>query len=152
MTDWISAIILDDDDENEVDVKVEDDKLKFDFTEFSPQTGDVGTTFQVDEKNKGLKEDYSRDLRERLERIALRIEADSRKGSAQNLIDINIPQEFKVDDMVDGFEFKVASLIRKILKSYETEIGNFVKYRSIIRMEKEVFNASVMNLINKANT
>ncbi len=67
-----------------VDVKIEDEKLKFDFTEYSSLTGDVGTTFQVDEKNKGLKEEYSRDLRERLERIALRIESDSRKGGAQN--------------------------------------------------------------------
>lgn len=72
----------------------------------------------------------------------------NRRGSAANIVDINIPDKYKIDDTVKGFESKVASLIEDIFSSYEKEVKYFDEYKLSINSERYGFNKSVNNLID----
>lgn len=70
-----------------------------------------------------------------------------KRGSAAYSDDLPIPEEYKFNDSV----MRVGEVIKKIretLENYEFAIGDFAKYREIIRSEKIIFEAEVKRIFN----
>lgn len=70
------------------------------------------------------------------------------QGSAKNLIDVQIPPEFKLDTELIS-ESEILEKIKKCLIDYDSEVLNFEKYRNIIVGEKEDFKKDVINIFCK---
>lgn len=69
-----------------------------------------------------------------------------KKGSAANKVDINIPDEYKFEDIESNIP-AINDLIKTILNDYKTHFNNQAEYRKAIYREKQVFKEDVQNLI-----
>jgi hypothetical protein len=67
----------------------------------------------------------------------------NRRGSAANAIDIPIPEEFKIDDSVRGFEKFAVARIRDLLANFDQQTLRFQQYRQSIALESAKFLADV---------
>ena len=67
----------------------------------------------------------------------------NRRGSAANPVDINIPDEFKIDDTMDGYAKLAAQRIQMIMQDFERLAPRFEDYRRKITAEPAEFIADV---------
>ena len=72
-----------------------------------------------------------------------------RRGSANNGVDVPIPQKYKLDDskLVDNSVFR--EIVLDIFSDYEKNILNFIKYKDIIKNEKTIFKNQVSKIFKK---
>ena len=68
-------------------------------------------------------------------------------GSAQNPIDIPIPDKYKLDDLSNKYLEDFPLLVEDIFENYEKLTGDFDNYRNIIKSEKQKFDADVRNFL-----
>jgi hypothetical protein len=68
-----------------------------------------------------------------------------KRGSADNNKDVTIPEDYKFDDSIENQEV-ILETIRQCLQSYEKNLEQFEKYRSIIRAEPQQFIHDLKNL------
>ena len=73
-----------------------------------------------------------------------------KKGSALNVTDINIPDEYKFED-VESNVSEINELIKTIFDDYITHFNNQSEYRKAILKEKQIFDNEVRNLIDIAS-
>lgn len=71
----------------------------------------------------------------------------NKRGSAENNVDINIPEDYKFDDSKIGYEKEVMSLVDSIFKDFTKHKPHFEVYRKIIKNEKDFFNQSVSRFL-----
>jgi hypothetical protein len=63
----------------------------------------------------------------------------NRRGSAGNAIDVPLPDDYKVDDEVDGFEVEAAEKIRTVLTDFVQHTRRQTPYRQHLASEHEEF-------------
>ena len=71
-----------------------------------------------------------------------------KRGAAQNLIDINIPEKYKFEDKEDNID-AIISQIRDILCNYNSKIDDFQNYRRQIAGEKKQFEEDAAKFIRE---
>ena len=72
-----------------------------------------------------------------------------KRGSANNSIDVPIPQKYKFDDskLVDNSMFR--EIVLDIFSDYQKNILNFIKYKDIIKNEQIIFKNQVSKIFKK---
>ena len=73
--------------------------------------------------------------------------ATSRFGSANNNVDVPIPDNYKFNIHKKSLN-NVPILIKNVFDNYEKEITNFYNYREIIKNEKQEFDKIISLWIN----
>jgi len=63
----------------------------------------------------------------------------NRRGSAANFVDVPVPETFKINDRVPGFERAAAETIRTTIESFDQSAALFDEYRRRVAQEKTVF-------------
>jgi hypothetical protein len=71
----------------------------------------------------------------------------NKRGSAENNVDIDIPEDYKFDDSKIGYEKEVVSLVDGIFRDFTNHQHHFGTYRKIIKNEKDYFNQSVKRFL-----
>jgi hypothetical protein len=71
----------------------------------------------------------------------------NKRGSANNLLDIRIPEQYKFDDMTSGYQQKVVNMMSDIFGNYANHRIVFDTYREVIRNEKALFEESVKKFL-----
>ncbi|MEE6176562.1 hypothetical protein [Mycobacterium sp. 050134] len=67
----------------------------------------------------------------------------NRRGSAANPTDVPIPEDFKIDDRISGFENAVAQKIHMLMDQYEEQRKRFAPYRQAIANEPAGFLSDI---------
>ena len=72
-----------------------------------------------------------------------------RRGSANNDVDVPIPQKYKFDDskLVDNSMFR--EIVSDIFSDYHKNVLNFIKYKDIIKNEKTIFKNQVSKIFKE---
>ena len=72
-----------------------------------------------------------------------------RRGSANNGVDVPIPQKYKFDDskLVDNSMFR--EIVSDIFSDYHKNVLNFIKYKDIIKNEQIIFKNQVSKIFKK---
>ena len=72
-----------------------------------------------------------------------------KRGSANNSIDVPIPQKYKLDDskLVDNSVFR--EIVLDIFSDYGKNILNFIRYKDIIKNEQIIFKNQVSKIFKK---
>jgi len=72
-----------------------------------------------------------------------------KRGSANNSVDVPIPQKYKLDDskLVDNSVFR--EIVLDIFSDYRKNILNFVRYKDIIKNEQTIFKNQVSKIFKK---
>ena len=72
-----------------------------------------------------------------------------KRGSANNSIDVPIPQKYKLDDskQVDNSMFR--EIVSDIFSDYQKNVLNFIKYKDIIKNEQIIFKNQVSKIFKK---
>lgn len=74
----------------------------------------------------------------------------NRRGSARNVRDISIPDKYKIDDSLAGFESEAALLVKNLLLNYSGCLNDFAPYREAILREKAQFTEQVSQFMSHA--
>ncbi|NNS07613.1 hypothetical protein [Erwinia sp. JH02] len=72
-----------------------------------------------------------------------------RRGSAKNMIDVSIPERFKLDENDDNLIDIYKKMCNKIFKDFSIQIEAFEKYRESIKSEGERFEQNVNEFMRK---
>lgn len=70
----------------------------------------------------------------------------NRRGSAGNMIDVPLPDDYKVDDEVEGFAADAADKIQDVLTNFDLHARRFDAYRSRIATEHDEFDRQALAL------
>ena len=70
----------------------------------------------------------------------------NKEGAANNNLDINIPEKFKICDPLKEQNL-IVSLIKEIFKSYNNQYLQFEDYRNKIRKEENTFEMEVKQIV-----
>jgi hypothetical protein len=71
----------------------------------------------------------------------------NKKGSAQNLIDIPIGDEYKFENPIEEIE-DLMNLVNDVFLNFDIHFGKFELYRQKIKNEEEEFNKEILNFYN----
>lgn len=69
-----------------------------------------------------------------------------RQGSAENQVDISIPDEYKLDDSTSSYLHRFRPVVDSIFSDFDKHSSEFDLYRSVIMRERETFKSQVMEL------
>lgn len=69
------------------------------------------------------------------------------RGSARFFEDVTLPSKYKFDEKTESKE-SIITTIKETLMNYNTAVGDFALYRSLICQEKDDFEKQVKNLFN----
>lgn len=72
-----------------------------------------------------------------------------RRGSANNNIDVPIPEKYKIDENSPDFIGVFDKLCQKIFSDFQTECAFFKSYRELIFKEESVFDENVSEFVSK---
>jgi hypothetical protein len=67
-----------------------------------------------------------------------------KNGSAQNSIDVNIPQECKFNERAPDFEESFGKLVEDIFNNFNNYFLRFGSYRATIALEQKEFDRQIM--------
>lgn len=70
----------------------------------------------------------------------------NKEGAANNYVDINIPEKFKIRDPRKEHNL-IVSLIKEIFKSYNIQYLQFEDYRNKIKLEENTFEMEVKQIV-----
>jgi len=70
----------------------------------------------------------------------------NRRGSAGNMIDVPLPDAYKVDDEAEGFVADAVDKIRDVLADFDRHTRQFDAYRSRIASEHDEFDRQALAL------
>ena len=73
------------------------------------------------------------------------------RGSAKNIHDIAVDQQYKIDEKQLDFCRITGSLIQNIFDEFDSHMNNFEGYRNKIRNEKKEFEAQVLDFMKNVN-
>lgn len=71
-----------------------------------------------------------------------------RNGSAENSLDVNIPDDFKFTEHDTNFEEKVGVLVEDVFSNFNKHFLNFAPYRKTIQSEQKEFDLQIKNIFN----
>ncbi len=71
-----------------------------------------------------------------------------RNGSAENSLDVNIPDECKFSEHDSNFEEKVGLLVEDMFNNFNQHFLNFASYRKTISLEQKDFDLQIKNVFN----
>lgn len=71
-----------------------------------------------------------------------------RQGSANNIVDIPIPEKFKINELEEMFVFNFEKLVLDIFNDYESNLDLFDDYRTMILNEENKFKQNVNDFIS----
>ena len=74
----------------------------------------------------------------------------NKRGSASNIEDINIPNDFKFNENFFNIK-KITKKINYVFNNYEAESKKFDPYINKITLEKKVFENEVKKIFGKKN-
>ena len=72
----------------------------------------------------------------------------NKEGAANNNVDINIPEKFKISDPIKEQNL-IVSLIKETFESYTNQYLQFEDYRNKIRKEEDIFETEVRQLVKR---
>jgi hypothetical protein len=72
-----------------------------------------------------------------------------KRGSAENNIDVPIPQKYKIDEKDSQLAQKFGVLVSSIFADFESHSLDFDNYRRIIRQEPEIFEAQTRSFVER---